>query len=151
MCNAKLYPASVLDLVLACHPAPMAALCRPVGWLNFDASHFRQKKKKRINRCIRHARNFCVWINRHIFVWSRTASRMTFPIATRFAPGHVIHNPARRYFSAGIVIALFARFPMANTTETIARYGQRDRWVLFIHGRGGSGSGQNIPENAPNG
>lgn len=121
MCNLKLYPASDLDLVLSRRSGDPASFCRPTGRPTFRPFRHRQKQKKRINRCIHHARNFCVWINRHVFAQITTTLRMSFQVVEKFAAGRVIRNPPRRYSSAGTAIALFARSPLGDIIETIAR------------------------------
>ena len=118
MCNLKLYPASDLDLVLSRH---RAAFCCPTGRPTFRSFRHRQRQKKRVNRCISHARNFCVWINRHVFTQSTTILRMSFRAIEKFAVDRVIRNPPRRCSSAGTAIASSARSLMEGIIETIVR------------------------------
>lgn len=121
MCNLQLYPASDLDLVLSCRPRHPAAFCRPAGRSTLRPFRHRQKQKKRINRCIHHARNLCVCINRHVFASNTMTLRMSFYAAEKFAADRVIRNPPRRCSNAGTVIASSARFLMEGIIETIVR------------------------------
>lgn len=148
MCNSMNYPASALVLAVSRQSALMALVCRVAGRTAFHLLPSRQKKKRRINRCRNRARDFCVWIDKHVTAKNRSILRMSSRAARRLAVVRAIPNFPRRYSSAGTVTALSARCTMATITAIAARSGYSGQ-VRFIHHVGGIGNGKDIPEDSP--
>jgi hypothetical protein len=120
MCNTITRLASVLVLVISCRPTHAASAAGTAG--RFSIDHRARRKKKRMNRCERHARSFCVWISRHAITktWSitrRSVRLVERPIASRATSSHLM-----RCSSADTVIVLSARSHPEDITVTIVHF-----------------------------